>query len=123
MSEIVDIRNHLITQGIVEGATGWDCTIGYTRTSADQTVVIQHDFGDLPTKELFFRNFYIRVRAAPYAYDVCETKLLQIMNTLDDATIASLVYIFADSDIINIGTDENNRPLLGVNFKTCIQRI
>jgi len=128
MALLDDMRDHLITNSIVEGATGWQCLIGRITDNQDQQVALFETGGETPDESQETRvdevTFQVRVRAAEFAYNAARSKIQDVFDTLQDATISGYVFVFAiQAGPLNMGYDNNNRPELVQNYRALKNRV
>mgnify|MGYP003395104934 CR=1 FL=1 len=126
-----DVRTYLISQGLVEGSTGWSCTEAYMPDDADKTVAI-FETGGLPADTLDRKNravtFQTRVRAARLDFTTARTKWQQIFDALQDAQVASgspqslVGYVFIQAMAVapTHFNDNNGRPNL-TSHRRCLR--
>lgn len=121
---IEDIRNYLIAQNIVEGATGWECKLGDEPETPDEVVTI-FDSAGLPPIMAFGTEaadvprarYQIRVRGAAFDYATPRAKIGEIMTALQKTNVTTdLCLMLVDSNPIPLGKDGSNRHILVVNF-------
>jgi len=130
MAILDDMRDHLVTNSIVEGATGWQCLIGRITDNQDQQVALFETGGETPDAstgtdtKVDEVTFQVRVRASVLAYDDARSKIQDVFDTLQDATISGYVYVFAiQAGPLNMGYDNNNRPELAQNYRALKNRV
>lgn len=127
MSLLDDIGAKLTSDGVVGGATGWTLGKSYLPPSPDQVVALFETAGPEADQTEGTRydepTFQVRARGATFEYDQLRDKMTEVFNSLNDATIAGFVFVFAvQSGPLPLGYDENNRPELSWNFATMKQR-
>ncbi len=127
MGAVVDVYQHLITQGHAEGSTGWDIVKRMLSDVDvnDQLIVVTDDGGALPEiKEilgigdsaLHDIGVLVLVRGAPFKGDANLTKALDIFIELHgkrDVTLNGTQYMRIKAmtpEPIFIGLDDKNRP-------------
>jgi hypothetical protein len=89
-----DLRQYLIQMGIVGGATGWPCFIGYLPDDQDRAVALYLTGGmaaDTLGHENELPTVQVRVRAGKFALQECESKWREIYNALDQARPGQLM--------------------------------
>ena len=122
MSLLTDIRNHLITNSIVEGVTGWTCYISYLPPDPDQAITIMDLGSEEPdnTENTKYDMTMARIliRAPKLEYDTAQTQFESIFDTLHDATISGYIFVYAlNATPIVIGYDQNERPVISLEIK------
>lgn len=123
MSILDDIGTHLTTNSVVGGATGWTLFKSYQPASPDKTITIYETGGPEPDQTPGtghdFPTFQVRGRGTEFGYEALRTKMQEIFNTLNNASVSGYVYILAlDSGPVSLGYDKDgNRPQLVWNFK------
>ena len=127
MSLLTDIRDHLVTNSIVEGATGWECYISYLPPDIDQVISIMDLGSDDPdnTESTKYDMVMCRLvmRSAAFEYDTLQTKFESVFTTLHDSTISGYTFVFAiNVTPIPIGYDQNDRPVVALDIKAFKQR-
>ena len=124
MSILDDIGAQLTSDDVVGGVTGWTLFKSYQPKSPDKTITIYETGGPEPDQTpgtgYDFPTFQVRGRGAEFGYEALRSKMQDVFNSINNATISGYVYIFAvDSGPIPLGYDkEDNRPQLTWNFKT-----
>jgi hypothetical protein len=124
MAGIADIRTYLTTEGLVEGATGWTCTLGTEPSSPDKCVTIYEYPGFAPARafgasstDVPRPSYQIRVRGESQDYLTPNTKIKAIVAAINKATISGDLVLFAASSApTSLGMDENNRHRFVYNF-------
>lgn len=127
-SSPADVASAMISTSIVDGSTGWPLKIGHIPSSPDQVVVFT-DTGGMnpnPAWRLDYPTFQALVRGAKGEYGVAYDKARAVRDALlgiDSVTIGSdrWVSITCLGDIGMAGYDENERPMLSVNFRAIIE--
>jgi len=124
MSLLDDIGDKLIADAVVEGATGWALYKSYQPNSPDKAVTILETGGVEPDQTEgtahTFPSFQTRVRGDNLGYEEARTKIQEVFDSLNNATIAGYVYIYAnDSGPIPLQYDTaDERPEIVWNFST-----
>ncbi len=122
-----------ITDILLESDAGLDLVFGKSlffskepddKNTQDKVVTVYDTGGDEPVAQYFYEypNVQIRIRGDKFKYKEAYSLLNSIKNELhgtNNKTIngARYVGIWASSDIISLGYDEENRPILTVNFR------
>ncbi len=133
MSTTEDVRETLVNAGVVEGATGWKCFIGFLPTSPDKCIVIYETGGQIPEDRFTQRYFSIQVRGrgAFKGLEDLRAKMEQVYQTLHTGDIDNPVtspdnlYVLCNaiqSAPLALGEDENKRPGLTLNFRIIANR-
>jgi hypothetical protein len=97
---------------------------GYQPHTPDKTITIYETGGPEPDQTPGtthdFPTFQVRGRGAEFGYEALRTKMQEVFDTLNNASISGYVYVFGvDSGPIPLGYDkEDDRPQLVWNFKT-----
>lgn len=97
--------------------------IGSMPVAPDACVCIYNTGGylrDLSGTQLEEPTFQIKVRAATYSAG--ETLCNTVMDLLHGKSTNKILMIQAQSAILDIGRDENNRPEFTMNFRSYIRR-
>ena len=124
MSLLDDIKNKLVSDGIVDGSTGWKFYKAYLPDSPSNVVAIYEMPGPEPdqTQGIAYEypGFQIYTRASAFEYDVARSKLMEVYRSLNNADIPGYNYIYAaDSGPILDSYDKaSNRPILFLSFNT-----
>lgn len=121
MALIDDILSTLTTAAVIDGST-WFGHGAYMPATPDQVVLVVETGGLVPGQESVTGfdkpTFQVRVRGQAEQYDVARTKMQEVFDALNDATISDFVYCFAvQSGPLPLGHDEKDRPLLSLNFQ------
>lgn len=126
MSLLDTIGNKLITDGVVNGVSGWTiskCYLPNTVNGTNDKVVAIFEYEGFETLPDVTRpNISIHVRSSQFEYDVARTKAQDIITALDNQPLTDFVFLFLKSNIFFGGVDANNRPIAIVNFLTMITR-
>lgn len=122
-----DIKDLLEDSSGVAGLVfGTNLFVGTMPTTPDSCVGL-YDTGGPPPDEmisgLFYPTFQVRVRGAVGGYKTAYELAQSIRDNLHQRTGEAIngvtyVHIFATTDVLYIGKDENDRPLFSVNFRT-----
>lgn len=128
MSLLDDIATKLDDAGVGDiaatggASTGWTIYKSYQPNAPDQVITINELPGSLRDQtegtEYEFPGFQIVVRGAELEYDVARIKMDEVIAELNNVAISGFVYIFADASPIPLGYDENQRPIIVLNFST-----
>ena len=123
MSILEDMGAHLISNSIVDGATGWALYYGYVPASPDQIVAL-HETGGLEPDQTVpaassYPTFQVVVRGGKLDYATTRTQIQAFVDSLNNATIAGYTYIYpTDSGPIPLRHDrEDERPEMVWNFR------
>ena len=127
MALLDDIGTELTTAGVVGGATGWTLAKAFEPPTPDQVVTLYETGGGLPDQtdgtKYDLPTFQVRVRGDEFGYEDARTKMGDVFDALNDATISGYVFVFAaQSGPISLGHDGATRPLLTLNFVTMKER-
>lgn len=117
MSLLDDIHTKLTTESVIDGSS-WTGFKSYLPDSPDQAIAILETGGEEPDIDYTFPDFQIMVRGQKFEYDVAKAKMDAVYTALHNATVSGYIYIFAKAPSFPIGYDENERPILSINFKT-----
>lgn len=132
MGVVSDVRSHLVSEGLVEGSTGWTCTRRRVHDATDQLVVITEDGGAPPTgvhaasgvgsAVLEDPAAQVLVRGAAWDADASYDKAEAIREELDGASgsVGSGSYhriIAQTSEPLFVGYDESGRPQHTISFR------
>ena len=128
MSLLDDIATKLDDAGVGDiaatggSSTGWTIYKSYQSASPDKAITINELPGDQRDQtegtEYEFPGFQVTVRGPELEYDTARTKMDEVITALNNATISGFVYIFADASPIPLGFDEDQRPVIAINFST-----
>lgn len=130
MSLLDDIATQLQDDGVggIAGGGGdltWTIYRSFQPDTPDQVIVISELPGDPRDQtegiSYEFPGFQITVRAEEMMYDIARAKIDDIISSLNNVTISGFVYVFADTSPIPLGYDENQRPVIALNFSTMKQ--
>ena len=122
----VDIKDELVSAsiGTFGGTTGWGIYVSDEPKDPDTTVSIFDTGGTQPDAKWIQDEptVMVRVRGAPQGYVAAYAKAQDVKDALlgiDPKTINATRYvgIWMNGDIISVGQDENNRPILSLNFR------
>ncbi len=127
MALLDDIGAHLVSENVVDGATGWALAKGFEPPSPDKVVTLYELPGDEPDQtdgtKYDLPALQVRVRGDEFGYDAARTQLQTVFAALNDATITGYVYVYANqSGPISLGHDGSTRPLLTQTYVTMKQR-
>lgn len=124
MSILDDIGTHLTSDGVVAGATGWALGKSYMPPDPDKIVAIFETGGGAPDQTpgtaYEFPTFQVRVRGSKFGYEAARTKIQEVVDSLNNATVSGYIYIYpVQSGPIVLRYDrDDNRPELAWNFAT-----
>lgn len=117
-----DIKDMLVTAGL--GTFGEDLFIGFEPTDPDICTTIYDSGGEPAEVDYNYErpNVNIRVRGAKGGYRAAQIVAQNIRDELNGkhnitVNAARYVGIWMQSDILTIGTDDNERPLFTTNFR------
>lgn len=134
---ITDVLNFLVSEGIIEGATGWTRGAGYLPPDPDQVIAVFETPGLVPevvktgSTEQAYDNpgFQIRGRGGEFGYDALRQKMGQVFRTLHESVLAPtsgdplyVIVTAVQSGPLPIGLDEESRPGLVWNFTAMRER-
>jgi len=122
MALLDDIGDFLTAQGVVGGATGWTLRLSHLTPTPDKVVVVYETPGLAPDQTVGlgaeFPGIQVRARASALDYESLRSKLQDIYNVLNNATISGYVYCYAQqSGPLPMGLDENERPGMVWNYQ------
>ncbi len=130
-SAVQDVYDHLRTEEIVDGSTGWQASRRRVHDEQDRIVVITEDGGgaaDLPVAEglgeVAFTDpaVQVLVRAEAWDSDVAKLKAQEIYDDLHGKRgelVGSTTYLRVraqTSEPLFVGFDETNRPFFTTSF-------
>lgn len=110
--------------GVIAASSGWAIFTGRVPTSPD-TVITTYDTGGRDPNAKFLleeQSIQVSVRGAKGGYALAFDRMQSIKDTLLGApqqTVDGILYvgIWGIGDIIALGYDDNNRPLLVSNWR------
>jgi hypothetical protein len=124
-----DVHDYLTALGLVGGATGWPCYVGYMPDDSAQTVAV-FPTGGYPADTLGRENIrvtcQVRVRAARLDYATARAKWQALFDALQDAgpgmvgspdPLESYAYIQAMQQGPLQFNDANGRPNFTSNWR------
>jgi hypothetical protein len=134
MSVVTDVVSYLATLDIVDGSSDWPSVRGVLHDGSDQLVAIRNDGGGLPEigadaglGSAAFRDprVHLTIRGAPHDRDGAEDKAQEVYDALHGlmaTTLGSTEYhrIVAETTPIEVGQDENARPIHTVAFRLAV---
>ena len=123
----VDISSLLVSAGIgvLAAKSGWSIHVSQEPEKPDQAITL-YDTGSWrephPALLLDFPSMQVKVRGAPGKYAEAHEKIWSIRELLlglSPQTINGTYYsgVWVMSDIFHVANDENNRPMLTINFR------
>ncbi len=125
---LTEIGDHLISEGIVNGATGWLLSKSFMPAKPAQMVVIYETPGfpsdviSEGSSETAYDqpSFQVRVRGDVRGYEAARQKIQQVYLALHAMEPGvNFVYLYSDqSGPMPMGDDDNDRPELTWNFVT-----
>jgi len=123
MSILDDIGTALDAASVTGGVTGWTLYKSYLPDSPDLAIAVFETGGPTPDQTQGDKfdepSFQVRGRGEAFGYDALRTKMQEVFDALNDATVSGYTFIFADSSgPIPMGYDKNDRPELSWNFST-----
>jgi hypothetical protein len=124
-----DMADYLQTQGhgSRRNASGWCISVG-TEPAVPATTITLFDTGgsgpDTDQLDIFNPTFHVRVRSNTYPEGY--SKIYAIMQTLVHAPVVTLsgsryAFIAAETDILSIGKDENDKEIFTANYRALRQ--
>lgn len=134
MSAVSDTQAYLASLDIVDGSSDWPSVRGLLHDFADRLVAIKADGGGLPEigaaaglGSAAFRDprVHVTIRGEPHDRDAAEDKADEIYGVLHGllaTTLGATQYdrIVAETTPIEVGQDENARPLFTVAFRLAV---
>lgn len=133
MGVVDDVRAYLQTQGLIDGATGWESHPRYLPDTPDKAVMIMEDGGPAPDPVAAsgmgadasqYSGVHVRIRAAAYDHDIAYGKAKAILDELHATpggqAMGSGLYegVFAQtSEPIGPMYDDQRRPIYTVNAR------
>lgn len=122
MALLEDINTKLEADGVTGGATGWSTRIGAVTDAPDQIVVLAETGGFGPDQfgstKSGVQTFQVRVRSARRTYSTARSKMQDVFDSLNDATISGHTFTYAlSSGPFYMGEDGVERPEFVQNFK------
>lgn len=118
----IDIKDLIVAAGLgtFKATTGWGVYVSKEPKEPD-TVITVYDTGGFSPNPRFPMDeptVQVRVRGAPGAYMNAWAKAYKIRDALLGYSNAPLsTVIFMDGDIFFLEYDDNNRPVLTLNFR------
>ena len=129
MALLDDIQTYLAAQGLVDGDSGWKCSIGFIATSKNQIVALEYEPGSGPDThedENRLPTFRVMVRASPKKTAACLVKWQAVYDALQDGHAALTATAGVDGTYHMMQTDSSapaqweddaNRPHMSSVFK------
>lgn len=122
-----DIALHLDNLGL--GSRGSDIYVGFEPESTSLTMTLMNS-GGLDPNPKWLRDYptvQIRLRGSAFGYEAAWTKANDIKDALlgEPPTMLNgknYVQFLQIGDILDLGPDENNRPLITLNFRFAVER-
>lgn len=124
MALLDDIHGRLTAAGVIGGASGWTGYKSYLPDTPDKAVAIYETGGPPPETALAiaYPTFQCRVRGEASGYAAARAQAQAVVDALHAqaaAVGAAYVYLYAaNSGVLPLGNDENDRPHLTVNFRS-----
>lgn len=129
MGILTDIEAKLIADTVGGGVTDWLIELSQFNEEGDLSIGLFETGGELPDSDEAadsdatidvheFPDFQVIVRGEASGYEVARAKMDDVINSLQNATITGFTYVFMKSSVLPLGLDDNNRPLISLNFKS-----
>jgi len=114
--------------GTIGATSGWAITVSKFEATPDTHISLTNVSGGNPDPKwlLDFGIVNIKVRGAVFAYQAMMSKSLDVRNLLlgkAETTVNTTVYkgIWMVGDILEMGYDDNNRPITSMNFRVAAE--
>ena len=130
MASPAEVAGSLLGSGIVGGATGWSLKVGFLPESPDKIICMMDTGGENPNPrwQVDFVTVQAIVRGDVNGYGAAWTKAREVRDKLlglDSQTMVGSndrwVSVICRGDVMTLGSDTKNRPLLSVNFRIIIE--
>lgn len=131
MASPAEVAGGLLGNAIVGGTTGWDLKVGFLPDSGNDQVICMMDTGGEnpnPRWQVDFVTIQAIVRGKVNSYGSAWTKAREVRDKLlglDSQNMSGSndrwVSVICKGDVMSIGNDTKNRPLLSVNFRIIIE--
>lgn len=127
MSLETDILDLLTTDGVIGGVTGWTGQVAVQPETPDQVVTVTATPGGPPDQSSGTKydepDFQVRIRGGVRDLQATNTKIREIFDTLNNATLVDYVFVFPQtSEPLFLGEDTNRRPQYSLNFNVMRKR-
>lgn len=129
------LEQHLIDEGIGEGATGWIIKKSFMPPGQDQAIVLFETVGGAPDivaddpsivgdTKYDLPGIQVRVRAGKFEYAIARKKIQEVFNALHaKEAAANTIFMYGtQSSPLPMGLDSNDRPELTWNFTLMRER-
>ena len=134
MSVVSDVVSYLAALDIVDGSSDWPSVRGVLHDASDRLVAVRNDGGPQPEigaaeglGSAAFRDprVHLTVRGGPHDRDSTDDKAQEIYDALHGlmaTTLGATQYdrIVAETTPIEVGQDENARPIHTVAFRLAV---
>ncbi len=123
MSLLTDIADHLATNNVVEGASGWDVYIEHQPPTPDKCITLIQFAGGSPDQSTVishsYPEFQARGRGGPWGIEELQTKMEEVLATLNNPTVVGYVYIYPTTSAPRLlrVDQQDQRPEMVVDFK------
>lgn len=129
MSSPAITAGELLSSAVVGGVSGWTLKFGHIPSEPDQVVVFTDSGGQNPNPRwrLDYPTFQAMIRGKKGEYDVAWNKAKEVKDGLlgiepfNAANSDRWDGIICMGDIGLVGYDDNERPMLSVNFRAIIE--
>lgn len=119
MAFLDDLASALDTASVTGGVTGWVATKAYMPNDPDKIVHLT-ETGGAPSEQgevgYDHPSFQALVRGAALDYETARTKADAVIASLNNTQTGSTVFIYHRHPPLPIGYDQNDRPLISINF-------
>lgn len=126
MAFLDDLATQLDAAAVTGGATGWTALKAFMSNDPDKVVVLTES-GGAPSEQgevgYDFPSFQALVRSSAYDYATARTKADAVISALNNTQVGSTVFIFSRHAPLPIGYDQNNRPMISINFDAMKVRV
>ena len=119
MAFLDDLATALDSASVTGGATGWATTKAFMPDSPDKVVHLTESGGN-PSEQgetgYDFPSFQAVVRSTQFDYEGARSKADAVVSALNNTQTGSTVYVYTRHAPLPIGYDQNNRPMISLNF-------
>lgn len=119
MALLDDLATALDAAAVTGGVTGWTATKAYMPNDPDKIVHVTETGGAASEQgETGYDHpsFQVLVRSSAFDYQGARTKADAVITALNNTQTGSTVFMFHRHAPLPIGYDQNDRPLISINF-------
>ena len=119
MAFLDDLATALDAAAVTGGVTGWTALKAFLANDPDKVVNLT-ETGGAPSEQgetgYDFPSFQALVRSTAFDYVGARTKADAVVTALNATQVGTTVYVYSRHPPLPIGYDQNDRPMISLNF-------